>query len=398
MQDLPTLKLKKDEDRRLRSGHLWIFSNEIDVAATPLKGFTKGDLARIESHKNEFIGIGYVNPESLITARVLSRSPSCKPNVDFFRHRLKQALELRQLFYDKPFYRLVYGESDGLPGLIVDRFGDVFAVQANTAGMECLQDPLLDAITSVFQPKAIILRNSSGLRVLEGIESYDKVVYGHLAGEVEIIENGSKFHVDVLGGQKTGWFFDHRENRRLLGGLCRGKEVLDLFSYSGAWSIPCAQNGAKVTSVDASQSAIDLLGSNAALNNVESAVDPICSDVFDFLKDAREKRKKFDVVVVDPPAFIKRKKDLRKGLEGYRRVNQMALQVLNKNGLLVSASCSYHLQEDDLLDILRSSARHTDRDLVVTAKRGAGPDHPIHPAIPETSYLKAIFCQVRSTL
>jgi 23S rRNA (cytosine1962-C5)-methyltransferase len=398
MQELATLKLKKDEDRRLRSGHLWIFSNEIDVEASPLKGFAKGQLARIESHKNEFIGIGYVNPESLITARLLSRSPSCKPNADFFKHRLKQALSLRETYYDKPYYRLVYGESDGLPGLIVDRFGDVFAVQINTAGMDSLLDSLLEAIISTFDPKAIVLRNSSGLRTLEGIETYDKVVFGHLDGVVEIFENGSKFHIDPLAGQKTGWFFDHRENRRLLAGLCQGKEVLDLFSYSGAWTIPCAQNSARVTSVDASQSAIDLLRASAQLNDVESAVDPICADVFDFLKDAREKKQKFDVVIVDPPAFIKRKKDLRKGLEGYRRLNQMALQVLNKNGLLVSASCSYHLREDDLLDVLRSSARHMDRDLVVTAKRGAGPDHPIHPAIPETSYLKALFCQVRSTL
>lgn len=393
MTDLPLLRLKKNEDRRLRAGHLWIFSNEVDTAVTPLRGFTPGDLAVIENARGETLGTAYVNPESLIAARILSRDVRRPIGWAFFTKRLERALALREWAYDRPFYRLVYGESDGLPGLVVDRCGDVFVVQTNTAGMERLQEPLIEALAAAFSPRAVVIKNTSGLRALEGLAPDTRVALGVLPDRLEIEENGARFQVDPLEGQKTGWFFDHRDNRAALARWCAGKRVLDLFAYSGAWSIPAALAGATaVECVDASAAALELAAANARLNGVAERLTGVTADAFDYLKQAREERRHFDVIVLDPPAFIKRKKDVAKGLEAYRRLNQAALQVLAPGGLLVSASCSFHLTRESLHDVLRASARHLDRHLVFVASGGQATDHPVHPAIPETEYLKAFFC------
>ncbi len=399
MTDLPCLRLKKNEDRRLRSGHLWIFSNEVDTATTPLKGLTPGELVRIENVRGEPMGTAYVNPDSLIAARLLSRDPRAVIHRQFILKRLERALALREWAYGAPFYRLVHGESDGLPGLVIDRFGDVLVVQTNTAGMERLQPLIIEALAEKFAPRAVVIRNTSGLRALEGLADETRVALGELDGPVEIEENGARFLIDPLHGQKTGWFFDHRDNRRALARWCRGKRVLDLFAYTGAWSLPAAlQGAASIDCVDASAPALDLAAANARLNRVDDRIACHCADVFDFLKQARESRQQFDVIVVDPPAFIKRKKDATKGIEAYRRLNQAALQVLAPGGLLVSASCSFHLSRDTLHDLLRASARHLDRHLLFVASGGQAADHPIHPAIPETDYLKAFFCQVGPSL
>ncbi|MGZ8242934.1 class I SAM-dependent rRNA methyltransferase [Methylomagnum sp.] len=399
MTALPRLRLKKNEDRRLRGGHLWIFSNEVDTAATPLKAFAAGDLAVLESSRGESLGLAYVNPDSLISARLLCRDIHANIDPAFFIRRLERARELRDWIYDRPYYRLAHGESDGLPGTVIDRFGDVFVVQTNTAGMERLQEPLLAALERLFKPRAVVLKNTSGLRTLEGLETYTRMAVGESVGPVEIEENGARFLVDPIGGQKTGWFFDHRDNRARLAKLCRGRKVLDLFSYTGAWSVQAALAGAaRVDCVDASQAALDFARENARLNDVADRMDFVKDDVFDFLKRAREERRHYDVVVLDPPAFIKRRKDLAHGVEAYRRLNQAALQVLAYGGVLVSASCSFHLPRETLHDLLRSSARHVDRHLVFFARGGQAPDHPIHPAIPETDYLKVFFCFVEQSL
>jgi 23S rRNA (cytosine1962-C5)-methyltransferase len=399
MTELSVLRLKKNEERRLRAGHLWVFSNEVDTLTTPLKSFSSGDLVEVQTSKGESLGVAYVNPDSLIAARILSRNSRVSIDIKFFKARLERALNLRLAFYSEPFYRLVFGESDGLPGLIVDRFNDIFVLQTNTMGMERLQPSIIMALEFLFNPKAIILKNTSGLRELEGMSPYCRIALGQLDGPLEIIENDAHYLIDPLDGQKTGWFFDHRENRKLLASSCSGKTVLDLFSYTGAWSIPAALSGAtQVDCVDVSRSATELLLRNAELNNVDEKVNVFCEDVFDFLKRAREEHRRYDVVIVDPPAFIKRKKDVAKGLEAYRRLNQAAIQLLSKGGILVSASCSFHLEQDTLHEILRASARHLDRHLVFTRVLGQGPDHPIHPAIPETNYLKSFFCHVAPSL
>jgi 23S rRNA (cytosine1962-C5)-methyltransferase len=393
------LRLAKNEEKRLRAGHLWIFSNEVDIAQTPLKGFQRGDLALVQDVKGQALGVAYVNPDTLICARILSRDPRTRINEKFFLHRFKTALALRERLFDQPFYRLVHGESDGLPGLVVDRFGAVLSVQTNTAGMELQQALIIATLEKLLSPRAIVLKNTSSLRQLEGLQEYTRLVSGELTGLMEIEENGVKFRLDVMGGQKTGWFFDHRCNRALASKLAKGQTVLDLFSYTGAWGIQAAVAGAaEVDCVDGSEAAIGLARENAKLNGVSERVSYEHSDVFDFLKLAREEQRKYGLVILDPPALIKRKKDVKTGIEAYRRLNQGALQLLEPGGILVSASCSHHLYRDVLHDILRAAARHGDRHMAFIAQGGQGPDHPIHPAIPETDYLKAFFCSVSDSL
>jgi len=396
---LPSLRLAKNEEKRLRAGHLWIFSNEVDIAQTPLKAFQRGDLARIEDNKGQPLGVAYVNPDTLISARLLSRDPRAVINEKFFVRRLQTALSLRERLFDKPFYRLVHGESDGLPGLVVDRFDDVLSVQTNTFGMERLQDLIVSALEKSFSPRAIVFKNTSSLRQLESLEEYTRIASGALEGLLEIEENGVKFLIDVLGGQKTGWFFDHRSNRALAASLAKGQKVLDLFSYAGGWGIQAAAAGAEsVDCVDGSEAAIRLARKSALLNGVDDQVSYEHSDAFEFLKLAREERRKYGLIILDPPALIKRKKDVKAGLEAYRRLNQGALQLLAPGGILVSASCSHHLHREVLHDILRSAARHGDRHMAFIAQGGQSADHPIHPAIPETDYLKAYFCAVTESL
>lgn len=389
----PRLRLRKNEDRRVKSGHLWIFSNEIDTTSTPLTFFSPGDMVAVESARGEFLGIAYVNPSSLIAARIVSYNSKISIDSGFFIERIQRALALREWVYGHPYYRLAYGESDALPGLIIDRFHDVFVVQTNTAGMERLQSSLLEALDSLFSPRAIVLKNTSSLRTLEGLPLYTQIATGHLDERLRMVENGTDYFVDILEGQKTGWFFDHRDNRAQLRHLCRGRTVLDLFSYTGAWGIVAARSGAtRVDCVEVSSSALSLMKENACLNGVSDRLIGIEQEVFMFLKQAREER--YDVIIVDPPAFIKRKKDLHRGTEAYHRLHQAALRLLNKRGILISASCSFHLHRETLRDILRISAHQVGRSLLFFDQGGQAQDHPVHPAIPETEYLKAFFCYV----
>lgn len=395
----PLLYLKKNEDARLRRGHLWIFSNEIDIQRSPLTAFAPGDLAQILAHDGKPLGVATINPNTLIGARLLSRKNTLKIGAAFFKNRLHAALSLRERLFDKPYYRLAFGESDGLPGLVIDRFGDVFSVQITTAGMERQKQTVIEVLQELFAPQAIVLKNTSSQRQLEGLESYTEVVYGALPETLIIEENGALFKIDILGGQKTGWFYDHRVSRAQTAQLAKGQRVLDLFSYTGAWGVPAALGGAaSVTCVDGSASALALAAENAALNNVQARMRFEQSDVFEFLKQAREQQERYDIVVLDPPALIKRKKDFKAGFEAYRRLNHLALQLLESEGLLISASCSQHLSRDNLHDILRSSARHIDRHIRFFAQGGQGPDHPVHPAIPESEYLKTFFCAVSPSL
>ncbi len=390
---LPTLRLKNGEDRRLSAGHLWIFSNEVDTAATPLTAFAKGAVARVTSSRDKFLGYAYVNPNSLISARILGRDSRYPPGPSLIVHRLKVALSLREKLYDKPFYRLVYGESDGLPGLVLDRYGDFIVGQIATAGMEEVKDDIVAAVEKVISPKAFIWKNDSGARDLEGLPSYVETARGTMPDLLEVEENGVRFRVPALTGQKTGWFFDQAANRRALLKYVEGRRVLDVFSYLGAWGLSAARAGAsEVTCVDSSASALELLEASAKDNSLD--VSTIKGDAFDVLEKLHEERRKFDVVIIDPPAFIKRKKDIPKGEAAYRRLNQLAMQLLDRDGILVSCSCSYHLESDQLLGAINKAGRHVSRFVQVVETGGQAADHPLHPAIPETRYLKAFFCRV----
>ena len=389
------MRLKKNEDRRIRAGHVWIFSNEVDVAATPLDGFEAGQLADFQDSSGKSLGNGYVNPRSLICGRLVSRDPGYVLGKSLLVHRLNVALSLRQRLFTKPFYRLAYSEGDGLPGLIVDRYGDTLVIQINTAGMERVKDEILTALQEVLRPTRIVLRNDSSGRALEGLDDYVETVLGDVVDLVFLEENGARFEAPILSGQKTGWFYDHRLNRARMQHYVGDKRVLDVFSYIGGWGVQAAMAGAtEVLCVDSSDTALAQLAHNASLNQVTSLIRTQAGDAFEVLKGLRAERERFDVVILDPPAFIKRKKDFHAGQTAYQRLNQAAMQLLSKDGILISASCSYHLTRENLKQTLLQTSRHVDRQLLVLEQGHQGPDHPLLPAVAETEYLKSFICRV----
>jgi 23S rRNA (cytosine1962-C5)-methyltransferase len=393
--EYPALCLKKGEDARLRSGHAWVFSNEVDVKRTPLTGFRPGDPAVVIDHAGKAIGIAYVNPNALICARLVARGLRHPLDRSLIVHRLNVALSLRERLHQRPHYRLVYGESDGLPGLVLDRVGDVVVGQIATAGMEALKDAIAEAVQKVLKPGCMVWKNAGSVRGMEDLPEYTEVAFGVLPPEVLVEEGGLSFAIDVLGGQKTGWFFDQRANRDQLAPFVREARVLDVFSYVGAWGLRAAALGAReVVCVDASASAVAAIEANAARNGFADRVRATQADAFDFLKDARHARERFDVVIVDPPAFVKRKKDFAEGRLAYRRINEAAMQVLSKDGILVACSCSYHMPRAAFLEAVNQGARHLDRTLQVVSQLQQAPDHPVNPAIPETDYLKGFIARV----
>ena len=391
---LAPLRLKKNEERRIRAGHLWVYSNEVDNKATPLKQFEAGQQVQLLAHNGKSLGNGYVNPNSLICARLVSRDPNHVLDRSLLVHRLNVALSLREQLFEEPFYRLAYAESDQLPGLVIDRYADLCVVQCTTAGMEAVKDQVIEALEKVIRPAGILVRADSSIRQLEGLDSYQQVI-GSVPEEVSVKEHGLSFSVSLRQGQKTGWFYDQRMNRARLRNYVQGKRVLDVFSYAGAWGLQAAAAGAgEVLCVDASSAAIDRIHVNAQANGLADRVASVEGDAFEVLGQLRVNQEKFDVVVLDPPAFIKRKKDIKAGEQAYHRLNQLAMQVLKKDGILVSASCSHHLAESRLQTILLQSSRHLDRSLQILERGHQAPDHPLHPAIAETAYLKALFCRV----
>ncbi|WP_130536689.1 class I SAM-dependent rRNA methyltransferase [Thiomicrorhabdus indica] len=392
---LPSLRLKKNEERRIKQGHLWVFSNEVDNSVTPLKEFEAGQEVVIEASNGKPLGMGYVNPNSLICARILSRSAKVQFNQKFLKRRIQEAQQLRELSYQKPYYRLIFGEADGLPGLVVDRFGDVFSVQISTAGMEVKKADILQVLENLYHPQAIVMKNDLSSRQLEGLELYEEVATGELPEQILIEENQTKFVIPVVEGQKTGWFYDHRDSRGYLQNLVKGKRVLDVFSYLGGWGVAALTAGAEeVTCVDASETALDGVDTNAQANGLAEKCITIQGNAFEVLKALKNEAHKYDVVIVDPPAFIKRKKDFKKGFEAYQRINQLAMRVLEKDGILVSASCSHHLSRDQLMQSVQTAARHIDRQAQCFAQGHQAADHPVHPAIPETEYIKTLFFKV----
>ena len=388
------LRLKRGEERRLSGGHLWVFSNEIDSDATPLAGFAPADLAQITSQRGQFLGHAYVNPHALICARILSHDPAHHIDRGLIEMRLRAALALRERLYREPYYRLVFGESDGLPGLVLDRYGDVLVGQIATAGMEALKETVVEAVRSLLSPAALYWKNDSAARQLEQLPQVAEAAFGEIPADLTAVEGDLRFAAPLAHGQKTGWFYDQTHNRaRLVRYLWPRARVLDVCSYVGAWGVTALKAGAAAaTCIDSSESALDYARRNAQANGV--ALEAIRSDAFEGLKRLHEQGERFDVVVLDPPAFIKRKKDIPQGQAAYRRLNQLALALIEGEGLLVSCSCSYHLAPEELAMAIQTAARHTRRFVQILEAGGQSPDHPVHPAIPETRYLKAFFCRV----
>ncbi len=392
---LPVLTLRKGEDRRLLAGHLWIFSNEVDVAKSPLTSFAPGDCVRVESAQGRPLGSAYVNPGALIAGRVYCQDATRTLDAELLRARLASALALRQDLFDAPYYRLAFGEGDLLPGLVVDRFGDVLAVQIGTAGMERLRAEIVAALAELVRPTGILFKNDLPGRELEGLPRSVEAAMGSVPDEAEIEENGCRFVFPLAGGQKTGWFYDMRANRALAASLARGRSALDVFSYAGGLGLACAQAGAaSATCLDASRTALDFATKSAELSGLADRVQTLCVDALAGLKNLRAQGQSFGLVSVDPPAFVKRRKDMEKGLAAYRTVNRLALDLTEDNGFFLSCSCSQHVGREDLRKMLCGAARDAGVRLQILTSCHQAADHPIHPAMPETEYLKGFLCRV----
>ena len=380
--------LRRGHDHRLRGGHPWVFSNEIAALDGPAE---PGAAVEIIAANGQRLGTGYYNPHSLIAARLLTRRHESIDTSEFFVTALQKALEYRRrLGGDLEALRLVHGESDALPGLVVDRYGDVLSVQLLTKGMDVRRELLVAALRELLAPRAIVARNDSAARELEGLPRGVELLHGEVPEPVVVTINGLRFAVDVLAGQKTGLFLDQRENCRRLHGLAQGSEVLDLFCYAGAWSVHAASYGANsVTGVDASVAAVRQAEANARLNGLADRCRFVAADVFDFLRDHRGRR--FGTVILDPPAFIKSRKHLAEGQKGYLTVNRRALEMVAPGGVLVTCSCSHHLDRPTFLTLIAQAAQQARRNVRLMEMRGQASDHPVLPACPETDYLKCAF-------
>ncbi len=387
----PELKLRPREDRRVRAGHLWIYSNEIDTLATPVKDLVAGEIVRVVSDRGRFLGYAGVNPHTLIAARILSRDPDRAPGAGWLKHRLNLALALRSRLYATGCYRLLFGESDGVPGLVADRFGDYLVLQAGTATMEAMKGQVMDAITAVVEPRGVLWRNDSGARDMEALDKYVEVATGEVPELVPVAEGALEFMAPLHAGQKTGWFFDQQDNRHRFARYPAAR-VLDVFCYTGAWGLGAASRGADATFVDSSAQALGWVEAEGRRLGLPTRTHH--GNAFDVLRHLRDEGRSFDAVIVDPPAFIKRRKDYKQGLAAYQRINQLAMLLLDRDGWLVSCSCSHHLPLDDLLAALQRAARHISRSIQVLEVGGQSADHPVHPSIVETRYLKAVFCRV----
>jgi 23S rRNA (cytosine1962-C5)-methyltransferase len=384
--------LGRGEDKRIRAGHPWIFSNEIrEISGDRNPGVT----AEIYDAGGGFIGTGYYNPRSLIAARLLARTRADIDSAGFYRERIARAVACRDALYPGlATYRAVYGEGDFLPGLVVDKYGDYLSVQFLTCGIDTRRELLTSVLVETFRPKGIVARNDAAVRALEGLGEKVEVLYGDVPESVEMEEHGLRFRVDLLHGQKTGHFLDQKENHLVLRGLAQGKEVLDCFCYSGSWGIHAASFGAaRVTCVDISDRAIALARENVGHNGLDNIVECEAVDAFERLRSLKSERKSFDVVVLDPPAFIKSRKVLKEGMKGYFTINRRAMELLRPDGYLITCSCSYHMEREMFRDLLASAAQQAGREMRLVEVRSQAPDHPVLLAVPETEYLKCFVLQ-----
>jgi 23S rRNA (cytosine1962-C5)-methyltransferase len=378
------ITLKRNEDRRIRAGHPWVFSNEIrDLTGTP----GRGDLVELRDAGGVCLGYGLYHPHSLIAFRLISATPETL-DAAFFARRLQNARTLREkVFPGSTFYRLVHGEGDFLPGLVIDRYNDHFVIQTLAAGMDARIEPICDAIEMLFQPASIVERNESPMRSLEQLDPRKGVLRGTPA-PTEIVDEHVRFTVDTLGGQKTGFFLDQRMNRLKVRQCAGGARVLDCFSNDGGFALHAAAGGAaSVLGLDSSAEAVQRATENARINSA-AQVRFQQADVFDALSDLGPSGERFDIIVLDPPSFAKNRKNVATAKKGYRDLHRAAFPLLASGGFLATASCSHHILPDTFIDVVNSTARECNRRLQQIVWLGASPDHPVLPAVPETQYLK----------
>ena len=391
---LPIIYLNPHEDDRILQGHQWAFSNEIErKEGSP----APGDLVDLYSHRKKFLGRGFYNPHSLIAFRLLTRNDEVI-DTTFFEHRVAQAHRLRSRLYPhEKSYRLVFGESDFLPGLVIDRMEDTVVVQSHALGMDRLLSHVLKGVRKAFEVSCIVKKNDSALRALEGLPEEVEVAEGKLSGPVRIVQKAEGqslfFFADPLKGQKTGFFFDQRENRERIAAYCAGKRVLDCYSNTGGFGIYAAKFGAKeATCVDSSTPACELMERNFRENGVTGKI--VQEEVETALERLRSMNRRFDIVVLDPPALAKSKKDMHAALRKYKKLNQLAFSVLDRDGILITCSCSHHVSRTDFVKTVNEAAIASEREIRILELRGASRDHPVLPAMPETEYLKCAVIKV----
>ncbi len=388
----PRLRIKKRDQQRLRDGHLWVYSNEVDTDVTPLKNI-KTAIVHLEDYRGNFLATASFNNQALICARILDTEPRDVLDAAFFEKRIQTALELRQIAFKQDFYRLVYGEGDLLSGLVIDRFAQTFVVQIGTQAIEQAKDALVAALQKIFGKTAIIVFKNDGKgRSMEQLDEYVETVPADAnVTELEVIENGVSFKAP-LDGQKTGWFYDHRDGRKWLNDCAQGRTVLDVFSYIGGWGIQAAAHGAtQVTCVDSSAKAGEFVITNAALNK-QSQVTFVESDAFDYFK--KSALTTYDLVVLDPPALIQKRRDFEQGRQAYFLLNEGAIQRVKDGGLLVSASCSLHLDRDELIRIVQQVARRQNKHVQMVHEAHPAADHPRLIPMIESDYLKCLVFRV----
>lgn len=387
---LNTIHLLPGGSKRLRRGHPWIYSNEIrmDEAARAL---APGTLVRVIDAGGEALGVASFNPHTLIAARLFSRDTEAVIDVGFLAARLGAALALRGALYDEPFYRLIHSEADGLPGIVIDRYGEALCCQPNTAGADGLTGALLEALDSVLAPRAVVLRGDAPARALEGLPAEVRLAKGTLEEPVELREEGTRFYADLESGQKTGWYFDQRDNRSFLARLAAGHRVLDAYCHSGGFALRAAAAGAaSVLGIDSSQPALALAGRAAEANGFSARCRFERAKAFEALERLNAEGARFDAVVCDPPSFVKTRKELKAGLRAYRKLARLAAGLASPGGDLLLASCSHNVERADFLDAVRAGLLDAGRSGRIIRDAGAGPDHPVHPALPETAYLKCL--------
>ena len=386
------IRLKRHEDRRIRAGHPWVFSNEIERIDGPRDA---GSAAELFDAAGGFLGCGYYTPHSLIAFRLLSRQQEDVGSVQFYEQRIAAALAHRQAVYPGlRTFRAVYGESDFLPGLVVDKYEDFLSIQILSAGMELRRDLILEALQRIFAPKGIIARNDVSVRALEGLEEKVEVLAGEVPEQVEMEENGLRFLINLREGQKTGGFLDQKQNHLLLRDICRGRAVLDCFCYAGSWAVHAGYFGAaSALGLDISGRAVEQASRNAGLNGVAERVHFEECDVFDRLRSLKHEGKGFDVIVMDPPAFVKSRKTIAEATKGYLTVNRRAMELLEPGGYLITCSCSFHMGREAFREMLVNAARLARREVRLVATCSQAPDHPVLLSFPESEYLKCVVLQ-----
>jgi 23S rRNA (cytosine1962-C5)-methyltransferase len=386
----PSVTLLAGRHKRAEGGHPWIYSNEVRMDGAA-KALAPGATVTLRRADDSALGVAMFNPHTLLAARLFDRDATRPIGRRFFTRRLERALRLRDRLFEHPYYRLVHAEADGLPGLVVDRFGSVLVVQFNAAGIARFETPVLEALDALLAADAVVLRNDSPARALEGLAPEIRMAKGTVGGRVFVRENGLEFLVDPLAGQKTGWFFDQRDNRRFIATLARGARVLDLYCFTGGFALQAARAGAAlVLGVDSSASALELAAGAADRNGVGETCEFRRGDVFGETSRLAAAGERFDIVIADPPAFARSRKDVPAALRGYRKLARLAASVTAASGILFLACCSHNVAETEFAEAVRRGLGDAGRDTRILRIAGADADHPIHPALPETAYLKAM--------